>query len=344
MDAPPTPYQSADICFAEKEIIFNNIIHIMKIFYSSDHLKFTIEPKDIEYVDFYFEQIYGLKELYSLNEFFNQMDTIEKIVESLKKNETTIKQKMGVYAYNIFYSNSNMIVQINIFLSSGQVQYINVPVAQIKLDDKVIISKLKEYIRYIRQMPHFNDLLKKFEFVNKINKMSNILVKPVDLSFLQEALTVRLNGPNFKFRLVYSTKDGDSAKIFHQKCDKIGPNLSIVKSRDGYIFGGFTTQNWSGKDFKKDDLSFLFSYDHKKIYPIKQGDWAICPAPFFLINFFNSHAYSSTLRVNDNYLERETSGVGKIKKCAYNGFSYDHELNLGKQNFAPTFLEVYEFY
>ena len=38
-------------------------------------------------------------------------------------------------------------------------------------------------------------------------------------------------------------KDGDSAQKFHEKCDNIGPNISIVKTKDNLIFGGFTVNN-----------------------------------------------------------------------------------------------------
>lgn len=43
------------------------------------------------------------------------------------------------------------------------------------------------------------------------------------------------------FSLVYkATRDGFSAKNFHQKCDKLGkPTICIIMSRNGAKFGGF---------------------------------------------------------------------------------------------------------
>ena len=59
-----------------------------------------------------------------------------------------------------------------------------------------------------------------------------------------------------KYTLVYrATRDGDSSKIFHSKCDFIGPNITLIKTKKGYIFGGFTYKGWKHlfKDIKKDE-------------------------------------------------------------------------------------------
>jgi hypothetical protein len=75
-----------------------------------------------------------------------------------------------------------------------------------------------------------------------------------------------------------SSRDGGSAKTFHMKCDSIGPNLTIIKTKKGFIFGGFTTKNWKHiyKDIKKeqpdygtehkDEKAFTFCMNNKKIY------------------------------------------------------------------------------
>ena len=44
--------------------------------------------------------------------------------------------------------------------------------------------------------------------------------------------------------LYRGSKDGFQSKIFHQKCDKKGETLTIIKSSDNYIFGGYTEINW----------------------------------------------------------------------------------------------------
>ena len=75
-----------------------------------------------------------------------------------------------------------------------------------------------------------------------------------------------------------SSRDGGSAKTFHMKCDSIGPNLTIIKTKKGFIFGGFKIKNWKHlyKDIKKeepengtehkDEKAFTFCMNNKKIY------------------------------------------------------------------------------
>ena len=53
---------------------------------------------------------------------------------------------------------------------------------------------------------------------------------------------------NYKWRLIYRASEHEyTAKSFHEYCDNVnGPTLVIVKSSGGWIFGGYTTQSWSG--------------------------------------------------------------------------------------------------
>ena len=43
---------------------------------------------------------------------------------------------------------------------------------------------------------------------------------------------------------ILGINDGDKSIDFHNKCDKIGPNITFVKTKNDYIFGGFTFKNW----------------------------------------------------------------------------------------------------
>ena len=51
----------------------------------------------------------------------------------------------------------------------------------------------------------------------------------------------------YKWKLIYRASEHNySAKSFHECCDDKGPTLVIIKSSGGWIFGGYTTQSWSG--------------------------------------------------------------------------------------------------
>lgn len=63
------------------------------------------------------------------------------------------------------------------------------------------------------------------------------------------------------FELLYrASSDGMTAADFHKKCDNQGPTVTIVRSANGCVFGGFASVSW-GKDGKghKAPGSFLFT-------------------------------------------------------------------------------------
>ncbi len=52
---------------------------------------------------------------------------------------------------------------------------------------------------------------------------------------------------DYKWKLLYrASEHGYSGESFHKYCDDKGPTLVVIKSSEGWIFGGYTTQSWSG--------------------------------------------------------------------------------------------------
>ena len=52
---------------------------------------------------------------------------------------------------------------------------------------------------------------------------------------------------DYKWKLLYRASEHEyTAKSFHEYCDDKGPTLIVIKSSGGWIFGGYTTQSWSG--------------------------------------------------------------------------------------------------
>ena len=52
---------------------------------------------------------------------------------------------------------------------------------------------------------------------------------------------------DYKWKLIYrASEHGYTAESFHEYCDDKGPTLIVIKSSGGWIFGGYTTQSWSG--------------------------------------------------------------------------------------------------
>ena len=52
---------------------------------------------------------------------------------------------------------------------------------------------------------------------------------------------------DYEWKLIYrASEHGYTARSFHECCDDEGPTLIVIKSSEGWIFGGYTTQSWNG--------------------------------------------------------------------------------------------------
>lgn len=67
--------------------------------------------------------------------------------------------------------------------------------------------------------------------------------------------------PGKEFRLLYrGSEDGMHAKAFHLGCDGMGPTLTLVQSKNGFVFGGYASVSWdSVGGYTRAPGSFMFS-------------------------------------------------------------------------------------
>ena len=74
-----------------------------------------------------------------------------------------------------------------------------------------------------------------------------------------------------QWKLQYrGTRDGFTGQNFHSKCGGIANTLTIIKSTNGNIFGGFAEKAWdSSNQFYDDQNAFLFSLVNKENNPFK---------------------------------------------------------------------------
>ena len=157
------------------------------------------------------------------------------------------------------------------------------------------------------------------------------------------------NDEIFLFKLVYrASRDGDTSKEFHKRCDNIGPNLTLVMTDKDIKFGGFTYCNWEvpNKDIKMNDEqgvqkpdndSFCFSLNLKKIYAHnndKNGAIFCCNryGPTFCENIFS---------INNEMLSKGGYCTRNETSC-FSGQMEDYEISGGEKNFNIKELEVFE--
>ena len=103
---------------------------------------------------------------------------------------------------------------------------------------------------------------------------------------------------DLRYELIYrASRDGFDAASFHAKCDYKPGTLTIIRTTNGCIFGGYTAVEWTSEGGSKTDpRAFIFRlvYNHKyrpRLIPVNAGgkDAIFCKAaPEKNNGFFNA--------------------------------------------------------
>ena len=125
--------------------------------------------------------------------------------------------------------------------------------------------------------------------------------------------------------------NGDSAFNFHKYCDGKGPTVTIVKGKNGHIFGGYVTFPFSS-DCKShyDDKAFLFSLTNMKKFPIKINEQAVLHIPIWgpYIGYLNKcdlAIYSRCLKNNRSYCEPNSYEFERVDLIGTSDRNFDVE-------------------
>ena len=130
------------------------------------------------------------------------------------------------------------------------------------------------------------------------------------------------------------SENGSKSKDFHKYCDNKGATLTLIKTTNNKIFGGFTPLEWKINTGYKSDQSnqtFIFSLNLKKKFNmININEKAICndSGPWFgdcdfglKVNMKEGETYanSSCNFLSNNNLEL-TDGKGESQKFSVEEF------------------------
>lgn len=143
-----------------------------------------------------------------------------------------------------------------------------------------------------------------------------------------------------------ASEHGFSSQSFHSKCDGIPSTITIVKSANNNIFGGYTKSAWtSDNQYNRDPDAFIFSLVNKEGRPFKAecsngGDHAV----------FCNASHGPTFGEHDIYI---SSNSNQNRSSHSNvGYSYKHSsfvygssqakcVLAGSYNFETVEVEVY---
>ena len=288
--------------------------------------QFSLPQKD-------YELSLTLEQLYKINKFFinfeNTKDLVDWIIDSFKQKKSSIKFNDNKCIIQMTNPITNKAFELNLNSKekdlNTRVNYLEDIIAE----QNKKINSLEERMKKLEAIiPEYNELKKEKE-EKKLIFESDILNKEN-----QEMLINWLpRKPNKITLLLNSDKDGDSTTTFMNKVKGKCPTLAVIKTTNGYCFGGYTTQMWKNGEVK-DNNAFVFSIDKKKKYNIKQPEHAIgfSENNFWLFGWNNNAivTYDKCRTRNDNYVGNETYDIKE-----------QYELNGGERYFTVKSFEIF---
>ena len=97
------------------------------------------------------------------------------------------------------------------------------------------------------------------------------MIVTADCSYLESLL----KGKQLQL-LFRATRDGWRYYEFHDRCDNKGPTLTLIKTVEGRVCGGYTSVSWdTRRSYKTDSESYLFTLNPNHTFVVKQPDGAI---------------------------------------------------------------------
>jgi len=177
------------------------------------------------------------------------------------------------------------------------------------------------------------------------------LEKRKELNLLQNWLDSWINkGTHDQPSIPYSTKlifssekEDDKASSFHKNCDNIAPTLVLIETKEGFRYGGFTTQKWESPEqsiFKNDEDAFIFSIDTEKKYDVTDPKKSIQCSMFWGPYFGEGGA----ICVPDNFLHEKNAfyqwpSSYDISEKDELTFGQEHKINISKYEVYQIIIE-----
>ena len=125
-----------------------------------------------------------------------------------------------------------------------------------------LINNLDSNTNYqIRICSVYNDINSIYSDIKKVKTKFDSLIlnesNRVD-EFLRKIY--EWSGSNNMKLLYRGTRDGMGSNYFHNKCNNQGPTISLFKNYKGYIFGGYSSTDWTSYgNYKSAPDSFIFT-------------------------------------------------------------------------------------
>ena len=307
-----------------------------------DNNKIIIEAKEkVDDIPFYYTLNLEFAEFKKINNIFLCMDSIDETIIFL---ENIFSKKESIQA-ETDETDENLIIQGEYDLCSLKKNII-ISLPKIITSDK----KMCEYL--IKQNKKSKKEISKLKTIIKSKGISLEEYKDIDTYQTSKLITSdkQLNliksgildskNKDLKLKLLYiASQDGDTPDAFHSKCDGKAPTLTVFKTKNDLIFGGYTDVKWDKiSESIKGKNTFLFSFNNMKIYKGKDGGQIYCSkehGPWF--------SYALGVHSNSFLKTKETSQYDfNLTKSHWKHFDKEYEITGGKKDFYVSEIEVFQ--
>lgn len=307
-----------------------NIEYSIQLAIINENIIISVKPIKPDF-PFYYEFKSNLEGLCKINKVFLIFDSLQEIKEFL--TEFTSKKENVSLLDSYTNENEEEYITINIKYNIGKIN------KSIRFNLIMIITDDKKMIKY---------LIKKLKQI-KIDKTKESSLSVFDSKLIKDISQINLiksgiknldNSKKIKLTLLFrASRDGDTTSAFHNKVDGISPTISLIQTKNNYIFGGFTDHSWdSNSGCVKTNNTFMFSFNKNKIYMGKNGGFIHCAkehGPWFCsgAGVYEDHYFNT----NNSYQWELTEN-----KSRFDGFTEDFELVGGSKNFTVNEVEVFK--
>ena len=177
-----------------------------------------------------------------------------------------------------------------------------------------------------------------FKFIK--DQFGELIIERKEKSWLDSSLILtkeevmilpQLTESKYGTLLYRATRDGFEGSSFHSKCDGEAKTITIIKTKDNYVFGGYTAVTWgSSNNYKTDAAAYIYSLRRNGVsnlskHKILNSNHAICCIPINGPTFgggydicicdrtdVNKGSFTNTLFINSYSISSNTYLMGNI--------------------------------
>jgi hypothetical protein len=143
--------------------------------------------------------------------------------------------------------------------------------------------------------------------------------------------------------LYQASRDGFKASDFHSKANGVQGTLTLIKTVDNFIFGGYTVADWNGVTSTIDPNAFIFSFVNSFNKPVKMNVKPSYNSIYATTSYGPTFGGGYDIYISDQS-NINTNSYSNIYSYEMPSFGYTTSLLAGSYNFKTFEIEVYSVF